>query len=232
MAGGAQPRIFRAGARPSRRCEAVLGRVGAGCLRAQPFRPEGVPRFVPRFARMITAPLADSTVNARTSSANPSSQVSVPRPSRSSRRSRSSVPVERRASSRGRPAAGRRRAAPYSTGWGSQDSSPGPKPYDGTPPSHGHRHATAVSARGGAVRTRRRSGPGRASSGSWVASGRPSSSPWKRYADPGSASITAVAARARRSPSAASGCASSGPMPSVFWSAWRLRVAEPWRRGA
>ena len=102
----------------------------------------------------------------------------------------------------------------YESGCGSQVRPVGEKPAPGASPIHG------IGMRQPSRPTWSRSernqiGSWRRSSGTVVCSGSPSSSPWYRYADPGSASIISVAARARLMPSAASGCGSVAAMPSV-----------------
>ena len=101
---------------------------------------------------------------------------SGPRASACSRRSRSAV----RYSSYVDPGTPRCRSSAYSAhvdGWGSQLASVGPKPYDGASASHGI--GTRQPSRPRSVcPLRAQVGSCRASSGSVVCSGSPSSSPW------------------------------------------------------
>src|SRR5829696_168596 len=87
----------------------------------------------------------------------------------------------------------------HSDGCGSHVAGPGPNPNGGSVPDHGSgtRHPSRPSS---APFVRRNAGSSRSSSGRSRTSGNPSSSPWYTYALPGRASISSVAARARRVP--------------------------------
>ena len=130
-------------------------------------------------------PSAADVVKARTSSEPVSYQVSDP--GRAAARAAARAARGRaRASSPSRRAAGRRRARRTRAAAAARPPAPGPNPSDGVLPSHGI--GTRQPSRPRSVWFERSQvGSWRTSSGSRVASGRPSSSPWYRYADPGSA---------------------------------------------
>ena len=90
--------------------------------------------------------------------------------------------------------------APQPSGIGSHGrAAPAENPYGGGPSVHGM--GTRQPSRPGTVcPLRAQMGSCRASSAISVTSGRPSSSPWYRYAEPGSASMVSAAARARARP--------------------------------